>query len=196
MRMSVLATAALLVLGLSGEAYGVERSGFTLSLTAGGAFTTPTGGLKEQTDSLPGGFGVFNIGGFVTDSLSLMFDAQMIISGREKRTLITGVLGVASDFFVSDRLSLRGGVGFSHIGFYRDFDPGQISALFDGLRLTAGLAYDVVQSESFGLALVYLFGADLLGAAEGVEPPPGQEKPEIDATTLISNSLGLSLRWY
>lgn len=166
------------------------RKGFTLGFGFGlGGMATDTGAIECidcDYDPVAGAFD-FHVGGMLNPRLALLFEYWG--TGKQLDAIGTTMffqhlVMVAAQYWVSPRLWLKGGLGFSHLswqyddGYVREDEP-----VADGGALMGALGYEIVTGHKFALDVQLRLGA---GTYEGLAIGD-----QIQVATV-----GLGVNWY
>ena len=91
----------------------------------------------------------FNLGGFASSRLALMYDVSGWVDSEDGLTLVLAANTFAGQYWVAPKVWLKGGLGFSQAQFSGDFAPDSEY----GVAFTAGAGFEVMQSENFVIDL-------------------------------------------
>jgi hypothetical protein len=130
-------------LSLAADAHAVERKGFLIGFSLGGGAYS----CEDCSDTLSGPGSEIHLGGMLSPKVALMFDGGGIAGDDGGDSIYFTTSTAAAQFFVSDRVWLKGGLGLAQLSC----DGCGDSETGVGVLLAAGL--ELVQKKKFVLDL-------------------------------------------
>lgn len=161
---------------------GVQRDGLVIGFSLGwGAMSTSD---CPDCDSLAGLGLSLHIGAMLNERLALMFDGSGVAHPIEntEATLIHVVDTVAAQYWISDQIWIKGGVGFGQLSINYGDGTEDVSELGVGGLIAGGI--EVLQGRNFTLDV------QIRGAAATYENDFG------DSTTISNGSILIGANWY
>jgi hypothetical protein len=125
-----------------------ERQGFLIGFGIGGGEIAATD--CDGCESL-GGFAFdFQVGGFISPRMAIMYDAFGVLRSENNLVWINGVNTAAIQYWVTPQLWLKGGLGFSQVRVDDGFGNSDAEYGFGG---QLGVGFEVISSARFALDL-------------------------------------------
>jgi hypothetical protein len=131
--------------------------------------------------------GDFHIGGMLSDRFGLMLELQgnaetVSDTVYETTTLVQTAAMIAGQYWVTPRLWLKGGIGWTHLSYeYDDYYGSGSAPVDDGAALMGAAGYELYATDSFALDLQ---GRFITAGYDGVN------------SKVAAATIGLGINWY
>ena len=162
----------------------VVRDGFTIGASIG------LGGINDSScddcDALGGLALELHLGGMLTPRLALIGDASMIAHGDEGYALTQGILAVAAQWWILEKVWLKGGLGVGRVTEVIELPGGgELRGEDEGTGVLLGVGIEFLSSGDFTLDAQLRFA--VLRYRDDVAD---------EGYTLSNTSLHLGFNWY